>query len=129
MLFLYSPLGECFSFSMDRWKEVLANASRYGWKPAGTVPPAAPFDLDAFRPETLTWDDNYTRPLGQIVSPEDAAALAAAVERALTFGSNWKMNRGSGLRAFASFCRRRGFLISSNNFTTLAPSLHHRLAS
>jgi len=138
MVFLYNRLGDCFSFSTARWEEVLANANAYGWKAAGTLPPPARFDLDVSRPETVTWDGNYTRPLGQTVSPDDAAALAAAVERALTFTAEWKVNPGSRQRAFASFCRQRGFLVSSSLFisrpsviprTTLAPAIHHRMAS
>jgi len=121
MVFLYNRLSDCMSFSSAGWKEVLAKASMYGWKAAGTLPPPRRFDLDSSASETLTWDGNYSRPVGQTVLPEDASALAAAVERALTLGARWKLNHTSALHALTSFCQQRGFLVSSQLF--INPSL------
>jgi hypothetical protein len=130
MVFLYNRLGDCLSFSIAGWKEVLDNAGSHGWKAMGTIPPPVRLDLDSQPSETLTWDGNYARPLGQMVTPEDAAALAAAVERALTFETDWNVNRRSALRAFTSFCRQRGFLLSSNPFTNRPPAaIHYKIAS
>jgi len=138
MVFLYNRLGDRVSFSTAGWKEVLDNAGIHGWKAAGTLQPPVPFDLDSCHSETVTWDGNYARPLGQMVTPSDAAELAAAVERALTLGTDWNVNRRSALRAFTSFCRQRGFLVSSNRFTnrplgvrrtTTPPAIHYKIAS
>src|SRR5579862_3543963 len=133
MVHLYNRLGDCLSFSTAAWKELLDNASIHGWKAMGTIHPPARYVLDTPRSETITWDGNYTRPLGQTVTPDDASALAAAVDRALTFGSNWNINRRSALRAFFSFCQQRGFLISAQSFTnrppTKAPAFRYKLAS
>jgi hypothetical protein len=133
MVHLYNRLGDRLSFSAAAWREVLDNASTHGWKATGTIRPPARFALDSPRSETITWDGNYTRPLGQTVTPDDALALSAAVERALTFGTDWNINHRSWLRAFVSFCQQRGFLVSSQPFTNLppvlAPAIHHKLAS
>jgi hypothetical protein len=116
MVFLYNRLGDCLWFSSAGWNEVLENAGIFGWKAKGTMPPPASIDLASVSSETITWDGNYTRPLGQSVAPDDASALAAAVERASASGAVWTANRRSALRAFASFCQQRGFLVSSNRF-------------
>ena len=115
MVFLYNRFGESMFFSAAAWQEILDNASEYGWNSAGTLPPPASFDL-ATPPETLTWDGNYTRALGQTVEPDDAIGLAAAVWRASQSGAEWHSNGASVIRSFPAFCRQRGFLISSNGF-------------
>jgi len=116
MVFLYNRLGDWMFFSADGWNEVLANARTYGWQPAGTQPPPAPFNAPASQSETITWDGNYTRPLGQYVGPDDAIALGAAIERALQRAIVWEKNRAAVVRALPSFCRQRGFLVSANVF-------------
>ncbi len=124
MVFLYNRLGDCLSFSSAGWEEVLANASIYGWKAVGTLPPPGRFDPDSSGSESVTWDGNYSRPVGQTVLPADAVALAAAVERALTLRAPWKVNPASVLRDLTSFCQQRGFLVSSQLFinpSVLAP--------
>jgi hypothetical protein len=122
MVHLYNRLGDCLSFSSAAWEEVLYNARIHGWKASGTMPPPAPFTLDPAPSETLTWDGNYTRPRGQTVLPDDAIALSAAVERALTLDTDWSLNHRSALRSFAPFCRQRGFLVSPNG----APAIHDK---
>ena len=116
MVVLYNRLSNCMSFSNEGWIEVLSNATRYGWKAGGTLPPPAPFDPHSPTSESITWDGNYSRPLGQTVVPEDATALAAAVERALAQGAPWNFNHASVLQALTAFCRQRGFLVSSRLF-------------
>ena len=133
MVHLYNRLGDCLTFSASAWKEVLDNAGRHGWKATGTIRPPARYVLNSPRSETITWDGNYIRPLGQTVTPDDALALSAAVERALTFGTDWNINHRFSLRAFVSFCQQRGFLISAQPFTNLppaiAPAIRYQLAS
>jgi len=133
MVRLYNRLGDCLSFSAAAWKEVLDNAGAHGWKATGTIRPPAKYVLDSPRSETITWDGNYTRPLGQTVSPDDALALSTAVERAMTFGTDWNINHRSALRAFISFCHQRGFLVSAQPFTnrppTTALAFHYKRAS
>ena len=132
MVHLFDHLGNCLSFSSAAWKEVLDNAGAHGWKARGTIHPPAQFALDSPCSETITWDGNYTRPLGQTVAPDDALALSAAVERALVFTTDWNVNRRSKLRTFIGFCRQRGFLVSSQPFTSqqpLAPAMPYKIAS
>ena len=136
MVHLYNRLGDRRSFSASAWKEVLDNAGANGWQARGTVPPPPLSRLDAPCSETVTWDGNYTRPLGQTVTPDDASALAAAIEKALLSGADWSRNRRSALRAFTSFCRQRGFLVSSQAFTdpsAMTPAArnrtHYKIAS
>src|SRR5439155_9949269 len=57
-----------------RWPKLLRLAQAYGWRPRGTT---LPEDSDG------SWDRNYTSNDGQVVSSEDAAALADALEAAL----------------------------------------------
>jgi hypothetical protein len=122
MVYLYNRLGECFSFSTAAWNEVLDNAGAHGWKAMGTIRPPSRYVLDSPCSETITWDGNYTRPLGQAVAPDDASALAAAVDQALTLGTDWNVNRRSALRTFSSFCQQRGFLVSAQPFTNRQPT-------
>jgi hypothetical protein len=122
MVFLYNRLGDWMFFSKDGWNEILAIARIYGWPAAGTQPPPPSLDLDSPNQETITWDGNYTRPFGQIVKPEDALALGAAIELSLQSGANWKVNRAAQLRAFPSFCRQRGFIVSSSVFANRPPA-------
>jgi hypothetical protein len=133
MVHLYNRLGDCVSFSTAEWKEVLDNAGTHGWKATGTIRPPARYVLDSPHSETITWDGNYTRPLGQTVSPDDALALSAAVDRALMFGTDWNINHRSSLRAFVSFCQQRGFLVSAQQFTNpppaIEPVIRYKMAS
>jgi hypothetical protein len=126
MVHLYNRLGDCLSFSTAGWKEVLDNAGAHGWKGMGTIRPPAEFLLDLPCSETVTWDGNYTRPLGQTVSPDDALALSAAIDRALTLGADWNVNRRARLRAFSSFCHQRGFLVSSNHPPVMEPAIPYK---
>jgi hypothetical protein len=127
MVYLHNRLGDCLSFSTPAWKEVLDNAGAHGWKAMGTIRPPARNVLDSPSSETITWDGNYTRPLGQTVSPGDALALSAAIDRALMLGSDWNINRRSSLREFTSFCQQRGFLVSAQQFTNRPSTATHAM--
>ncbi len=61
------------------WGQLLGLARMYGWKPAGTQ---APRDWSS-EEEGRAWSGDYVSNSGQIVSAEDAAGLANAMERGL----------------------------------------------
>ncbi len=66
------------------WSKMLELAERHGWQPKGTQPP----DMEGTQIVTNgssddDWDGNYYTNDWQGVSPEDAANIAAALERAL----------------------------------------------
>ena len=111
MVVLYNRFGESFSFSTHTWTKLLAIASRYGWKPSGTIAPPKTWDLDHPKPVSITWDGNYSRPSGQTVRPKDAQCLGQAIERALAAEPR-RGTKKQRLRAFTVFCRERGFILS-----------------
>ena len=65
--------GGYFRWGMGAWYEVLTLALAHGWEPIGTRPP----------PNRTEWDGNYDWNIGQMVTAEDAQALAAAVRKAI----------------------------------------------
>jgi hypothetical protein len=69
----------CRKFSRQFWAKALELARLYDWQPSGTRP--AP-GLD-FSKLGADWHGVYLTNDGQIVSAEDAYALAAALERSL----------------------------------------------
>jgi hypothetical protein len=62
--------------SGSAWSFFLRLAEEYGWNPAGSVPPEGV--------QASEWDGGYDSNDGQRVTREDAAAMAAALERVLT---------------------------------------------
>ena len=95
-------------------------AYKYGWKPMGTKAP------EIYGPcVTLDWEGQYYSNNHQIVTRNDAAAMADALESALDDipdsdgGEDWKSNlfiafSGDGkqqLRDFIKFCRNGDFVI------------------
>jgi hypothetical protein len=77
---LYNPtLALCRKFSRQFWAKALELARLYGWHPLGTRPTPG---LDFFKPDA-NWHGTYLTNDGQVVSAEDACALAAALERSL----------------------------------------------
>jgi hypothetical protein len=89
-----SGKGGYFRFSQGRWGAVLKLAHEHGWEPAGTVPP----EFTVYAPDGVTvdevrtraerqsyanWEGGYFTNDTQVVSDEDAANIADALERAL----------------------------------------------
>ena len=77
---LFNPsIALCKTFSKQFWAKALELARLYGWQPLGTRPtPGIDFsNLGA------DWLGTYLTNDGQIVTAEDAYALAAALERSL----------------------------------------------
>jgi hypothetical protein len=69
----------CRKFSRQFWAKALELARLYGWQPLGTRPTPG---LD-FSKLGAEWQGFYLTNDGQVVSAEDACALAAALERSL----------------------------------------------
>jgi hypothetical protein len=75
---LSNPVGASVRFTGSGWYLALAVARHYGWEPAGIPKPAA-WDEEAYG----RWKDEYYVNAGQQVTAEDAAALTAALDRAV----------------------------------------------
>ncbi len=129
---LVSESGAEFRATGSGWAYYLNLAEEYGWKPAGTERPRR---ASIFR----KWSGHYDTNEGQRVSKRDAAAMALALEaalsdpdraargaalaerltaavRAATGGSSYTM-RADGddsayLRSLIDFLRRGGFEIT-----------------
>jgi hypothetical protein len=89
-----SGKGGYFRFSNHRWRAALELAHEQGWEPDGTEPP----EMTVYAPDGVTvdevgtraerqryanWDGCYFMNNHQVVSDEDAANIADALERAL----------------------------------------------
>jgi hypothetical protein len=70
-------IGDIAYFRVGTWGSLLRMAYSYGWEPAGTQPGPVYGDSDRL------WDGDYFTNSGQVLTNEDAAALADALERAL----------------------------------------------
>jgi hypothetical protein len=79
---LYGARGE-FSLSGRAWRLLLALASTYGWKPAGTQPPDPESVDDKLSRMAALWDGRYTPSDCQRMTERDTRAMADALERAL----------------------------------------------
>ena len=75
---LSNPAGAYVRFTGSGWDLALAVARHYGWEPAG-IPKPPTWDEKAYGP----WEDEYWMNAGQEVTAEDAAALTAALDRAV----------------------------------------------
>jgi hypothetical protein len=84
-----------FHFNNTTWRMVLTLAIDHGWKPAGTEPPEPTFFredgtvdeemTEAYRQAYEDWNAaNYYTNDFQLVTDEDAANIADALERALS---------------------------------------------
>jgi hypothetical protein len=71
---LTNSFGQTHQWKVLGWWILLNLAREYGWSPGGTELPDADSD----------WDGNYFQNMGQLVSREDATALADALERLLS---------------------------------------------
>jgi hypothetical protein len=89
-----SGKGGYFRFSNYAWRAALELAHEHGWQPAGTqlpnitvyAPDGVTIDevaTRAERPRHANWDGGYFWNECQVVSDEDAANIADALERAL----------------------------------------------
>jgi len=76
---LNPSLALCRKFSRQFWAKALELARLYGWQPLGTSPRPG-VDFSGLCAE---WQGVYLTNDGQIVSAEDAYALASALERSL----------------------------------------------
>jgi hypothetical protein len=106
-----------FSVNRSGWERLLKLAEQCGWAPAGTV------EMDYMEP----FDDipvggrmGYFSNDGQLVTPEDATAIAAALRRAL--GTKESISAAKQdeedtarwwllVEEFADYCSRGGFRI------------------
>lgn len=80
---LTSESGDYLRFGGFGWAIILELAERFGWEPRGTLPPEGLEEADDEPMEP--WDgDNYGSNDGQIVTAEDAAAIADALQAALS---------------------------------------------
>lgn len=85
--------GEVLRFPSAYWAKLLELAYEYGWQPAGTelgglesVDDTAdddPFHHAALAEQNGGWNGTYTSNDGQLITAEDANAIAEALERAL----------------------------------------------
>lgn len=75
--------GRTMLFGHEAWLAILGLAFRYGWRPKGTVEPPH-WDFNPWSRSQPHWTGgDYFSTLGQKVSAEDAAAMAAALARAI----------------------------------------------
>jgi len=74
---LSNAAGSYLRFSGSGWSLALALAQHYGWQPAGTLKPPSWGDDDG------PWEGDYWHNAGQQVVPDDASALADALDRAI----------------------------------------------
>jgi hypothetical protein len=79
--------GGSFRWNFFSWPRLLQIAEDYGWEPAGTLPPEpTPEDEEDTEEKAegdRAWSGSYTTNDGQVVTAEDAANLADALEQAL----------------------------------------------
>lgn len=109
---LKNESGAEIDFNMWGWGTVRRLAEDYGgWKPLGTLPPVEPIPEPA-------WDGRYTSNNGQLVSPQDAEALAKALEVALAIPdlavrvpSLANIDYRTWIGDLIIFCRKGGFRI------------------
>ena len=66
--------GSVYAFTEEGWLQLLALAREYGWNPQGTQSPP--------EREDTHWVNDYLPPRYRIVSADDAAHLASALENA-----------------------------------------------
>lgn len=103
-LIFYNQSGEPFPISEREWQELHSAAVQAGWRPAGTLRPAIPFDIEEIRPESNgPWSRGYLTAEGQTVQRSDARSLAAAL-RALERATPTSTD-------LAAYCERGGFLV------------------
>jgi hypothetical protein len=116
MSYDFSGKRRSVSFNMAGMDALWSAATRYGWKPAGTV--LKPWDAEqakemdqARRAEAAkTWEGHYHFNDWQTVTAPDAAAWADALEKYLaaeTVEERWEKK----IRMFVAMCRDGEFRI------------------
>jgi hypothetical protein len=79
---VWGACAEPFWLSEPAWRLLLTLGHSYGWQPAGTLPPD-PEAFDDALGDRSDWDGHYFPCDSQVMTVEDAHALADALERAL----------------------------------------------
>jgi hypothetical protein len=97
--------GGVFSMNIAGWTTALREAWEAGWCPAGTEPPD--HEMLSIAPEEWEGGDYFTNS-GQIVTEDDARALALALRRASSNADGAWQER---LLELASFCAAGHFAI------------------
>ena len=117
---LFNSAGAYVRFTGSGWDLALAVARHYGWTPAGIAKPAT-WDEKKYGP----WEDEYWMNAGQEVTADDAAALTAALDRAVaapdfveavkSVNDNLTPEQAESFRGrlveFAGFARQGPFII------------------
>ena len=98
---LYGVAGRALPISSSEWIGALSTALRFGWKPAGTLPPPIAMETGF----VAQWDGSYEKPLGQAVARQDAAALATSLAAAAI------NQAGAAFEPLIALCRRSGFVV------------------
>ena len=80
---LANKLGNEISWSNIAWAKLLALAEMYGWEPGGTTESCNWDDSTIAENPLPAWDGSYSCNDHPFVEPEDARAMADALEKAL----------------------------------------------
>ena len=75
--------GGYFCLNNERWYHCLDIACAFGWEPAGTQLPDGPPEARGNPGPDWKWDGGYNSNDFQMVTDDDAKALAAALDRAI----------------------------------------------
>jgi len=106
--------GGHFDMNWSNWRYCLKTAYRYGWRPLGTVAadPAllrevyGPVREGCQEPDYSEWDGDYFSNESQIVTDDDARAIAEALRNAIAAGEENQL-----LIDFADFAQKGEFRI------------------
>jgi hypothetical protein len=91
---LYGKHGGYVYMNWTNWEYCLETAYSYGWKPRGTVAADPAFLQDVYgpvregfqEPDYSEWDGSYFSNNWQIVTDDDARAIAEALRHAIAAG-------------------------------------------
>lgn len=98
---------ESCSFNISGWAEIKKVARENGWNPQGTLAP-----LRWNNAKLGDWEGGYGSNDWQIVTAEDADALASALEKALPTLTHESERWREKVQKFIAFCREGGFEIA-----------------
>jgi hypothetical protein len=106
-----------FWIPLRGWRLMLAVAELYGWNPVGTKRNDVWWD----GPVGGEWDGAYLPAVGQLITREDANALAAALERALPDIPDHDIDAGTGEPEWwPAWIRLRHPVTDTNRLTAFA---------